>query len=159
MANLIHGMRYTKFYRCWANMKTRCYTKSATRYKNYGARGISVCEEWKEFKNFKKDMYKKYLLHSERYGEKQTTIDRINNDGNYEINNCKWSTYKEQENNRSHYNRNKVRSYLTFKGIKRSISQWAEELNIKRSTISQRYYVYKWSVEKCLTFNKKNYGN
>ncbi|SRR6266498_687224 len=78
-------------YRIWSQMIQRCNNPNNKRYKNYGARGINVCPEWLVFKNFLKDMGKR---------PEGLTLDRINNDGNYEPSNCKWSTYKEQNNNK-----------------------------------------------------------
>ena len=89
----IHGGRGTRLYRIWKNMRQRCTNPRTTNYHNYGGRGIKVCEEWNDFVTFKEwSLANGYAEH--------LTIDRINNDGNYEPTNCKWSTYKEQANNR-----------------------------------------------------------
>lgn len=95
-----HGMSKTKFYKSWEGMKKRC--KHDVSYKGQ----IFVCERWNEFENFKHDMYDSYLKHVELYGEKNTSLDRINGYLNYEPNNCRWVTLKEQF---SHQQRKKVR--------------------------------------------------
>ena len=81
----------TSEYRCWYHMKERCQNPKNQAFKNYGGRGIRVCEAWQKFENFYKDM-------GPKPGAKYS-IDRTNNDGNYEPGNCKWATWKEQNNN------------------------------------------------------------
>lgn len=100
--NKKHGMSGTRFYKIWKGIKNRCLNPNPNYeyFKNYIGRGISVCNEWLEFINFKINMYDSYLEHVSIYGEKQTTIDRIDNNLGYSKDNCKWSTIKEQNSNR-----------------------------------------------------------
>jgi hypothetical protein len=85
-------MRHSTEYGTWFNMKTRCLNKKTKKYKDYGGRGIRICERWlNSFKNFFADMGCK--------PGPEYSIDRINNDGNYEPGNCRWATSKEQRNN------------------------------------------------------------
>lgn len=95
-----HGMRYTRFYKIWCGVKSRCLDKKCKDYKNYGGKGITLSNKWLKFTGFMEDMLISYVEHLEKYGEKQTTIDRINSKGHYAKINCKWSTMKEQENNK-----------------------------------------------------------
>lgn len=87
-----HHMSGTKIYLVWQNMKARCYKEYCTEYKRYGARGITVCEQWHEFEGFYKDMGGSYV--------EGLTFDRINVNGNYEPTNCRWVDRITQQNNR-----------------------------------------------------------
>ena len=105
IVNTTHGFTKTRFYRIWADMVNRCTNPNNKRYYQYGGRSISVCDRWRySFENFKEDMYESYLEHAEEYGESDTTIERIDVNGNYELSNCTWKTKAEQ-------NRNMTNSY------------------------------------------------
>lgn len=88
---LVHGMKGTREYNSWRSMMKRCNNPNDKAYNHYGGRGISVCERWRKFENFYADMGGRPDGYS---------LDRINNNGNYEPSNCQWSTQKEQANNR-----------------------------------------------------------
>ena len=130
-----HGMYYSREYSIWGGMEQRCLNRNNHAYKNYGGRGIKVCNRWLKFENFYKDM-----------GECPVgkTLDRIDNNGNYKPSNCRWATVKEQNNNRRNNH------LLTFKGKTQTIAQWAKEIGINRATLSSRIYKG-WSVERALT--------
>jgi hypothetical protein len=118
-----HGMTKTGTYSSWAGMMARCLTPSSGSYKWYGARGIQVCERWRVFENFLSDMGERPL---------GMTIERKDNNGNYEANNCIWIKQKEQASN------TRKNVFLNHKGLRLTLSQWARKLGIPRNTIKSR---------------------
>lgn len=88
-----------RFYKIWADMKQRCNNPKCPSFYNYGGRGIQYCFEWMCYENFKADMYPSYLEHVALYGEKQTTLDRIDVNDHYYKDNCQWATYQQQRIN------------------------------------------------------------
>lgn len=133
-----HNASNTRLYNIYLAIKNRCLLKSCSNYKRYGGRGIKVCREWIDnFENFREWSI------SNGYND-QLSIDRIDNNGNYCPENCRWTTVKEQANNR----RSNV--ILTYNGISQTIMQWSEEINIPYMTLRARIE-RGWSVQKALT--------
>ena len=127
-------------------MVERCYYGQNNSYIN---NGIEVCDSWKEnFINFKNDMYESYLSHVQEYGEKDTSIDRIDVTGNYCKENCRWATIKEQANNK----RNNI--IIEYNNISKTLSEWADYLGWNYCTLAKRYK-RGWSVERMLTEEPK----
>lgn len=125
-----HSMSNTKFYKVYTNILQRCNNENNTEYHNYGGRGIKC--EWTSFENFKKDMYQSYLEHIEKYGEKDTTIDRIDVNGNYTKENCKWATWEEQANNK------RQNHYIRFNDEIMTVKQVSKFVNIPYQTMIDR---------------------
>lgn len=131
--NAIRG-KTTRTYQTWADMVKRCTNPNCNNWTNYGGRGIKVCERWRKFEHFLEDM-----------GDKPpgTTIDRINNEGDYEKANCRWASMK-------HNMRNTRRSkFVLVDGVLRNVSELSETLGIHRSTLDKR--LKNLSVEESLS--------
>ncbi len=129
-----HGKCESRVYKVWNNMVGRCYCPSTRRFDRYGGRGISVCDRWRDFLNFYADM-----------GDPPDglTLNRIDNDGNYEPGNCRWATWSQQMLNTS-------QNELTHKGITLTVKQWANRIGVKYKTLHRRLHHYHWSVERAL---------
>lgn len=123
-------MYNTNFYRKYASLHQRIYDKNCHKYVSYGGRGIRC--EWKSFEEFRDDMYKSYLVHCKKFGEKDTSLERIDNNGNYCKENCKWIRLKEQALNRRNNNK------LEYKGQAKNIGDWEKYLGICRGLILYR---------------------
>lgn len=111
-------------HKVWTGMLKRCDEKNSDRYERYAGRGITVCDRWRNFQNFIDDM-------GPRPSPKHS-IDRINNDGNYEPGNCRWATQREQVENST------TAKIFTVDGRSQSISAWAREVGVNATTISSR---------------------
>lgn len=132
-------------------MKDRCYSPNRENYAIYGGRGIEICDRWKDsFDNFYEDMRKSYEEHVDKYGEKDTSIDRINVDENYCKENCRWATCKEQANNK----RNNV--YISCPDGILTLSQVADKYNINYATVKSRYYYYGDNYDAVVLGNTSN---
>ena len=132
-----HGMSYSRLYQVWKDMKGRCYRKTSCCYHTHGGRGITVCDEWLSFVPFRK-----WAL-SNGYSD-ELTLDRIDNNGNYEPSNCRWATMKEQGNNR------RTNHVLTHNGETHTMKEWSEITGIKYYTLVARINTLGWSIEKTL---------
>ena len=122
-----HGKSNTKLFAVWNAMKQRCYNPNNRSYKNYGGRGITVCQEWKEdFQTF----YDWAIANGYKKG---LEIDRIDVNGNYEPDNCRWTNSKKNNNNR----RNNVK--IKIGREEHTVAEWSEITGIPRSTILERF--------------------
>ena len=131
-----HGGHGTLTYARWKSMMQRCHQTGATNYKDYGGKGITVCDRWHDFAAFRADM-----------GEcpgKSFTLDRIENTTGYEPGNCQWATMAQQNRNRSHC------VELTHNGRTMILRDWATEIGISPNALAQRLYLG-WSTERALT--------
>lgn len=134
-----HGLKNHPLHITWTNMLFRCMNSNYTGYKNYGGRGIAVCSEWQDdFKAFYD--YASQLPHC---GEKGYSIDRINNDGNYEPGNVRWATRLEQNLNR------RMSRTITFDGRTQSLTAWADEVGVTPRLLRYRLKAG-WSLERVL---------
>jgi len=131
MAKTTHGMTKTPEYIAWQDMKTRCFNPNYKRYPNWGGRGITVCDRWKNSsENFLADMgLKPTVKHS---------LDRINNDADYCPDNCRWATKAEQQNNR------RSNRLITIACVTYTIAQWTEKKSYGETVIQSRLK-YGWS--------------
>lgn len=130
--NTTHGLTKHYLYSTWTSMLDRCRNPESKHYKDYGGRGILVCKKWEDVREFVKDVEPLYI--------KGLTLDRINNNGDYEPGNVRYITKKEQNNNK----RNNV--LVEYKGKTQTLAQWCDELKMHRMTFWNRLFRDKWSV-------------
>ncbi len=132
-----HGQSYTREYNIWKGIKTRCLNPSHGDYKNYGAKGITISDEWaKDFNQFYTDMGQS--------PEKNSTVERIDNTKGYCKDNCKWATYREQSRNRI------SNRQLTYNGKTQCITDWDKEMGFKQGVIGKRLK-RGWSLDFAMT--------
>lgn len=151
--NKTHGMSYTRLFKIWAGMIKRCTNKNSYAYKYYGARGICVCEGWvNSFESFRD------WSMANGYSD-SLSIDRIDVNGNYEPDNCRWTDAITQMNNTR---RNRM---ITYNGVTRSMSEWARETGLSCAEISDRINKLAWNEIDAITTPKMDrrlrfeYGN
>lgn len=144
MHNFKHGKIHTRLYRTYHGMKNRCYNKNNKDYKDYGCRGIKVCNEWlDDFMNF-------YNWAMENCYRDELTIDRIDVNGNYEPDNCRWITRDEQARNKRN-NKN-----FTYKGETHCLSEWCRILKLNCSTVKNRINIFNWSIDEALELKERS---
>ena len=133
--NRTHGLSQSPLYTTWCSMIARCENPNVMAFRNYGGRGIKVCERWRSsFELFVQDMGPR---------PEGTEVDRIDNDGDYEPSNCRWTTRKAQTNNM------RKNRHLTAFGKTRTVSEWADELGVRPSTLHRRLKLG-WPAERVL---------
>jgi hypothetical protein len=130
--------RKSREWRCWWSMINRCSNPNEPGWKRYGGRGITVCRQWKT-------SFQAFFDHIGPCPSAQHTIDRIENNKGYYPGNVKWGTKKEQARNR------RSSRLVTLNGETRTLAEWIEVLNLKRTTVSDRIYKRNWTPERALT--------
>lgn len=143
---LSHGKENIRLYRVWANIKSRCYNSKLKSFHSYGARGITMCDEWRnDFQAFYDWAYANG--YDENAPRGQCTIDRIDNDKGYSPNNCRWVNNKTQCNNKTN------NALMTHGGKTQTLTRWAEELGFSQHLLIARRRLG-WDDEKILTTPK-----
>lgn len=117
-------------------MKKRCNDPTYVDYPRYGGRGITLCIKWLSFGNFWRDMGSTY--------DELLTLDRIDNDKGYSVENCRWATKTVQANNR------RTNRLIDIDGEIKTLAEWIRVYDLKPSTVRQRFYVYGWDIKKSL---------
>ena len=133
-----HGMTNTRLFHIWQLMRERCYNSSHPAYNRYGGRGICVCKEWENFQPF----YNWAMING--YAE-DLTIDRIDNNGNYEPDNCRWVNLFVQANNKCN-NR-----YFPYNGELHTLPEWSRLYGISFPALRSRVIYHGWTMERALT--------
>lgn len=136
MKKTTHGMHGTPAYKSWQAMLLRCTNPKNHKFKDYGARGIKVCPEWISFEQFFKDM-----------GDRppETTLGRIDNDGDYTPANCEWQGHKTQARNKRNT------ALFEYQGRIATLAEHCERLGLNCHSVRSRIYIYKWTVEKAFS--------
>lgn len=129
--------RGTPEHNAWQAMRARCHNPKHPSFKNYGGRGILVCERWNSYRTFLEDMG--------RRPSSKHSLERKNNNRHYCPGNCKWALKSEQVNN------TRANRRVSFRGKTLTVSQWAVNIGIKPNTLHYRLFVYGWAKERALS--------
>ncbi len=139
--HITHGDSSSALYDVWRGMKTRCLNAENVAYSNYGGRGIKLCEDWE-------NSYESFMNWSMENGyQNGMSIDRIDNDGGYNPQNCRWTSSKEQANSR------RTNRVIEYNGESHTLTQWAEILHINPKTLFSRIYSG-WSIDRALSVGR-----
>lgn len=138
----VNDLSGTRLYRIWDGMKRRCNCEKDKRYKNYGGRGITICDEWLGSDGFLR--FRKWSIENGYDDNSKLSIDRIDNNKGYSPENCRWTTMKVQSNNTRNNN------VIEMDGCKHTLAEWCEILNLKYNTISNRINTLGWNAEQAL---------
>lgn len=137
--NTTHNQRHTKLYEVWKTIKQRCLNPKNHAYHNYGGRGITICDDWKNNYTL---FYQWSILNGYKEG---LSIDRINVNGNYEPSNCRWVTNQVQANN------TRSNRYITINNVTKTLAEWCRFYNISYRLVVNREKRLKWDIIKALT--------
>lgn len=137
-----HGEAKTRLYKIWVGMRKRCYNPNHSSYKNYGGRGISVCDEWSSYNEFKK------WAESNGYSD-ALSIDRINVDGDYEPENCRWSTGIEQANNR------RTSLVYEYDGVTHTLAEWCRLYKLDYKQTHKKVHSGKYTLAEIINSNNQ----
>lgn len=131
-----HNQSKSRLYRIWRHIKSRCFNSKVPHFKNYGGRGISMCTEWEK-------SFESFMLWSMANGyANDLSIDRIDVNGDYNPDNCRWTNAKVQANNKTNNH------IIEYKGEKHTLSEWSDILGLSHVTITKRIFDYGWTVER-----------
>ena len=144
MPKVKHGEHGTRLYSIWRNMKQRCLNQNRSAYSAYGGRGISLCEEWKDY-----ILFRDWAI-SNGYSD-SLTLDRKNNELGYSPDNCRWATIKQQSNN------TRTNRTIEYNGETHTLSEWAEILQMSVGTLWDRLD-NGWSIQRALSEPVHNNG-
>lgn len=139
--NRVHGMSHTRIHNIWSKMIERCYWKDSHAYKDYGGRGITVCEEWRGTEGF----IRFYEWSMKNGYSEDLTIDRIDNNKGYSPDNCRWTDKLTQANN------TRTNVFYEYGGEKHTVAEWARIYNLPQECLRQRLYKLNWPFEKAIS--------